>query len=48
MFNDQEIPQITGAQEVQALHELPEKEAVVGFFELLIAVDRRINPELYD
>jgi len=28
--------------------ELPEVENLVGFFDLLITVDRRINPEQYD
>lgn len=42
MFDDQEV------QQIQTLYELPEKETLVGFFELLIVVDRRINPELYD
>ena len=27
---------------------IPEIETLVGFFDLLISVDRRINPHLYD
>jgi hypothetical protein len=30
------------------LRDLPEKENLVAFFELLIKVDKRVNPDLYD
>jgi hypothetical protein len=42
---EEEIQQLPDAQGAQ---ELPEKEALVGFFELLITVDQRLNPQLYD
>jgi len=35
-------------EETATQPELPEMENLVGFFDLLITVDRRLNPERYD
>jgi hypothetical protein len=45
MLEDQNSQPI---EEAVATPELPEVENLVGFFDLLITVDRRLNPELYD
>ncbi|MFH1711900.1 MAG: hypothetical protein ABH846_01540 [Patescibacteria group bacterium] len=45
MLEDQDLQP---NEEVAVTPELPEIENLVGFFDLLITVDRRINPERYD
>lgn len=45
MLEDQNIQPI---EEAVTPSELPEIENLVGFFDLLITVDKRINPERYD
>jgi hypothetical protein len=43
-----EIKKSKQPQPLQDDQKLPEMDALVGFFELLITVDRRINPQNYD
>jgi hypothetical protein len=45
MLEDQKLQPVEG---MASMPELPEIENLVGFFDLLITVDRRINPERYD
>jgi hypothetical protein len=45
MFETQKPKQRESLQDDQ---KLPEMDALVGFFELLMTVDRRINPQEYD
>jgi hypothetical protein len=45
MLEDQNLKPI---EEEASMPELPEIENLVGFFDLLITVDRRLNPERYD
>lgn len=45
MLQDQNHKPIEEIREPPAIEEM---ENLVGFFELLIATDRRLNPELYD
>ena len=45
MLEDQNKPKI---EEINEETRIPELETLVGFFDLLISVDRRVNPHLYD
>lgn len=45
MFEIQESKQPELSEDKQ---QLPEMDAIVGLFELLMSVDRRLNPQSYD
>lgn len=45
MFKDQDIKPI---EKLAELSEIPEMGNLIGFFDLMITIDRRINPERYD